>query len=117
METCPKCGGDDYVGARSYSGRGMPTIRYYHCSHCDYGWERDPAPTVPQEDPLATVVRNLLQELVPGTIVWRTACGKTYRANDMLDELDKGSSEGKQYAADLLRVSRDFLARQAARGV
>jgi len=47
--------------------------------------------------------------------VWRTASGGTYTAADLRKEIEAGTPDGRQYASDLLRISRDFLRRKASR--
>lgn len=57
---------------------------------------------------------ELIDETMPSdTIAWMT-CSRSYTAQEMKEEISKGSEAGKQYASDLLRCSRDFLKRKAA---
>jgi len=59
---------------------------------------------------------NLIAEIAPAdTIVYRTVDGSTFTAEQMIHHIREGTATGRQYASDLLRVSRDFLARQARR--
>lgn len=63
------------------------------------------------------VFAGLVREVVPATtILWRTSEGYSFTAKQLLEEIENGSEIGRQYAADLLRVARDFLKRQALRG-
>lgn len=63
-----------------------------------------------------SVFAGLLDEIVPAsTVVWRTASGGTYTAADLRKEIEAGTPDGRQYASDLLRISRDFLRRKASR--
>lgn len=62
------------------------------------------------------VLANLIEEVAPtNSVIYRTIDGSTVSAGDMMREVDAGSELGRQYASDLLRVSRDFLIRQARR--
>ncbi len=57
---------------------------------------------------------NLLKEtLHANTILYRTADGRQYTAEEMEHSISEGSPIGREYAADLLRVARDFLKRKA----
>ena len=61
-------------------------------------------------------VARLLDELPPDAIVAKYLNGQPpYTAEMMAKEVREGTSIGQQYAADLLRVSRDFLRREAKR--
>lgn len=57
---------------------------------------------------------DLLHELPAETIVRRTMSGTT-RADEMATLLEAGHPEGLAWVSDVLRVSRDYLVRQAAR--
>jgi hypothetical protein len=62
------------------------------------------------------VLSGLLAEVFPSdTVVWRTTDGDAYTAGDLRHHIEQGDEIGQQYASDLLRVSRDFLRRAAAR--
>lgn len=62
------------------------------------------------------IIANLMAEVSqPDTPVFRAADGATYTAEQMIRHIREGSPIGQQYASDLLRVSRDMLARQAKR--
>jgi hypothetical protein len=64
------------------------------------------------------VLSGLLAEVLPSdTVVWRTTDGDSYTAGDLRHHIEQGDEIGQQYASDLLRVSRDFLRRAAARKV
>jgi hypothetical protein len=58
---------------------------------------------------------NLIAEITPAeSIIYRTIDG-SYTAGEMIREVRDGTELGRQYSSDLLRISRDFLARQAQR--
>jgi hypothetical protein len=58
---------------------------------------------------------NLIAEILPAeSIIYRTIDG-SYTAGEMIREVRDGTELGRQYSSDLLRISRDFLARQAQR--
>ncbi|CAA9350245.1 MAG: hypothetical protein AVDCRST_MAG68-3568 [uncultured Gemmatimonadetes bacterium] len=62
------------------------------------------------------VFSNLVAEISPATtVIYRTVDGTTFTAEQMIRHIREGTSTGRQYASDLLRVSRDFLTRQAQR--
>jgi hypothetical protein len=79
---------------------------------------------VPQEPLLEEVGRHLSRDIIAGLIrevspsdavVWRTAAGDEYTADELERHIEAGDEIGRQYASDLLRVSRDFLRRSANR--
>lgn len=58
---------------------------------------------------------NLLAEIAPAeSVIYRTIEG-SFTAGEMIREIREGTDLGRQYSSDLLRISRDFLARQAQR--
>lgn len=58
---------------------------------------------------------NLIAEIIPAeSVIYRTIDG-SYTAGEMIREVRDGTELGRQYSSDLLRISRDFLARQAQR--
>jgi hypothetical protein len=60
------------------------------------------------------VIANLIQGMMPSdAIAWRTSDGHTYTAERISHEIATGTEAGRQYARDLLRVSIDYLRRQA----
>ena len=64
------------------------------------------------------VISNLLAEVARGdAVVYRTADGDAITAEVMIHQINDGTDLGRQYASDLLRISRDFLARKAQREV
>lgn len=64
------------------------------------------------------VVAGLIREVSPGnTIVWRSAGGEEYTANELARHIEEGDEVGRQYSSDLLRISRDLLRRTANRPV
>lgn len=64
------------------------------------------------------VLASLISEVSPSdAIIWRTLDGTTYTAQQVKDAVEEGSEIGRQYASDLLRISRDLLRRQANRGL
>ncbi len=63
------------------------------------------------------VLSGLISEVIPSdTIIWRTSTGE-YTAAELRQHIESGTEIGRRYAIDLLRVSRDFLMRKAARKV
>lgn len=56
---------------------------------------------------------TLLQELPADKIVWKTLDGDVFDAFSLSKEIEEGTDLGKQYVSDLLRISRDMLARKA----
>lgn len=63
-------------------------------------------------------ISNLLAEVARGdAVVYRTANGDAVTAEVMINQIRDGTDLGRQYASDLLRISRDFLARKAQREV
>lgn len=63
-------------------------------------------------------IANLLAEVARGdVVVYRTAEGDAVTAEAMINQINGGTDLGRQYASDLLRISRDFLARKAQREV
>jgi hypothetical protein len=62
------------------------------------------------------VIAGLIREVSPAdTVIWRTAGGDEYTADDLERHIEAGDEIGRQYASDLLRVSRDLLRRTANR--
>ncbi len=62
------------------------------------------------------LIGNLLKETSHAdTILYRTADGRQYTAEEMEHSISEGSPIGREYAADLFRVARDFLKRKANR--
>ncbi|HEX4962969.1 MAG TPA: hypothetical protein VF173_19205 [Thermoanaerobaculia bacterium] len=62
------------------------------------------------------VVAGLIREVSPAdTTVWRTSNGDDYTAAELQRLIEEGDPIGRQYASDLLRISRDFLRRTANR--
>lgn len=62
-------------------------------------------------------LRNLISEVFPSSRpLFRAASGAILSAEQMMQEITDGSELGREYASDILRVARDLLARQAARG-
>lgn len=61
------------------------------------------------------VIAGLVREVPPDEIVWRTMEGTTFTSRQLVAEIEAGTELGRQFAADLLRVSRDFLKRKARR--
>lgn len=61
------------------------------------------------------VIASLISEILPSnTIVWRTTSGE-YTAAELRQHIESGTEVGRRYAMDLLRISRDYLMRKAAR--
>ncbi|MCB9527265.1 MAG: DUF4276 family protein [bacterium] len=62
------------------------------------------------------LLASLISEVSPAdAVIWRTLDGTVYTAREVKDAVEEGSDLGRQYASDLLRVSRDFLRRAANR--
>jgi hypothetical protein len=60
------------------------------------------------------IIANLLkEELNSDTIIFKSMDGRTITVGEMEKNIVEGNELGKAYAADLLRVSRDFLKRKA----
>lgn len=60
------------------------------------------------------IIANLLREVSPiDKVVYRSLSGESYSAIEMSRQVSSETSLGKQYAADLLRISRDLLSRQS----
>ncbi len=62
------------------------------------------------------VLAGLIREVSPAdSVIWRTAGGDEYTADELERHIEAGDEIGRQYASDLLRISRDFLRRTANR--
>lgn len=62
------------------------------------------------------IVRGLISEVFPSSsTIFRTSDGEMISAEQMMREVANGSEIGREYATAILRVARDFLARQARR--
>jgi hypothetical protein len=62
------------------------------------------------------VIAGLILEVSPSeAVLWRTAGGAEYTADELGRHIEAGDEIGRQYASDLLRVSRDLLRRTAGR--
>jgi hypothetical protein len=60
------------------------------------------------------VLANLVLEYYPPELpLYRALDGSIYTGRDMAREIGEGTSIGRKYSSDLLRVCRDLLARQA----
>lgn len=60
------------------------------------------------------VLRNLISEVYPSSKpLFRSASGAVVTAEQMMQEITDGTDLGREYASDILRVSRDLLSRQA----
>lgn len=62
---------------------------------------------------VVTVFVNLFKEIPEDKIMWRLSTGKTLTAGQMVEEFSNYTDLGREYMSDVLRVSRDLLARQA----
>ncbi len=58
-----------------------------------------------------TVFLSLLKEIKPETVVWRTMSGN-FTAQQMIQEIELGSDDAKQYMSDFFRLVRDLLGRR-----
>lgn len=64
------------------------------------------------------IMINLIKEISNhNTIIYRTLDGERYTAEEMEKEIRNGSTIGKQYSSDVLRIARDILKRQAQKEV
>ncbi len=62
------------------------------------------------------VFSGLIREVLPAnTVIWRTANGESFTADELRKQIEEGTDIGQQYASDVLRVARDFLKRMANR--
>ena len=62
------------------------------------------------------VFAGLMREIIPAdTVIWRTATGDSFTANELRKNIEQGTEIGQQYSSDVLRVARDFLKRKANR--
>jgi len=62
------------------------------------------------------IIAGLIREVSPAdTVLWRTSNGDEYTAAVLQRLIEEGDPIGRQYASDLLRISRDFLRRTANR--
>ncbi len=73
---------------------------------------------LPEESVGRTITRDVLAgligEVLPAdTVVWRNTSGDSYTAAELRQQIESGGEPGRQYASDLLRISRDFLRRAA----
>lgn len=60
------------------------------------------------------IFANLLKEVLPAdSILYRTLDGRDVTVAEMEQHIQNGTKLGRDYASDLLRVSRDFLRRKA----
>ncbi len=63
------------------------------------------------------VFTGLIREIVPAdTIIWKTSEGHLLTAEQLREEIKRGTELGRQYAADVLRVARDLIKGMAQRG-
>lgn len=78
----------------------------------------------PSEPLLENVGRHLTRDIIAGLIrevspadatLWRTSNGEEYTASELQRLIEEGDPIGRQYASDLLRISRDLLRRTANR--
>jgi hypothetical protein len=59
---------------------------------------------------------SLLAEVTSeDTVIYRSMDGSRITSREMMRHVDSGTDLGREFASDLLRISRDFLARQAQR--
>lgn len=60
------------------------------------------------------LMRNLISEVYPSSApLFRSASGHVFTGEQMMQEVIDGTDLGREYMSDVLRVARDFLARQA----
>lgn len=58
---------------------------------------------------------NLIKELPEKHIVYQTI-SYGFTAKELIEQIQNDSDIGKQYISELLRISRDLIARQQGRG-
>ena len=62
------------------------------------------------------IIAGLIREVTPAdAVLWRTLSGDELTADELRRHIEAGDEVGRQYASDLLRISRDFLRRKANR--
>lgn len=61
------------------------------------------------------IIAGLVREIPPDEIAWRTSDGTSFTSRQLVEEIEVGTELGRQYASDILRVSRDLLRRKAKR--
>lgn len=62
------------------------------------------------------VFAGLIGEIIPATtVIWKTATGELFTAEELRKQIEEGTEIGQQYASDVLRVARDFMKRKANR--
>jgi hypothetical protein len=70
-----------------------------------------------EEDRLKTVgtmVVEMLKELPPLEPVW-AIIGRRFTADEMINLIENGTDEGRQYVIDTMRVARDVIAHASKR--
>jgi len=71
-------------------------------------------PTIIENQIDRALMRNLISEVYPSSApLFRSASGEVYTGEQMMQEVIDGTDIGREYMSDVLRVARDFLARQA----
>ncbi|MCS4089074.1 hypothetical protein [Rhizobium sp. BK176] len=65
-------------------------------------------------DVIKDIVVPTLAEMTPGSTAWMTANGPITRET-LIEEVKASSDIGQQFCTELLRVSRDLIARKAAK--
>ncbi|WP_368084818.1 hypothetical protein [Vibrio splendidus] len=77
----------------------------------NFNWEEEYARTSGRD-----VFSKLVDEIIPAeTVIYRTLNGDKVTASEMSRHIQEGSQVGLRYSVELLRVARDFLAREARR--
>lgn len=61
------------------------------------------------------VVAGLVREVPPDEVAWRTLDGQELTSGELAAQVEAGTELGRQYASDLLRVSRDYMRRRSRR--
>jgi hypothetical protein len=82
------------------------------CARCAVGYDEVDAVLASGRTLSRDIIADMLQEMPPDEIVWTTS-GGPWTAARLSEQVRIGSGIGRQYASDLLRVSRDFLSRQS----
>lgn len=64
--------------------------------------------------PVKQTIIDTLEEVEDGTIVLKYM-SRSFTKEEMIQEILDGSEEGNRYIIDLLRLSRDLIARRSSR--
>lgn len=73
---------------------------------------KDSLPNHSSSTEIRSIFTSLLLELPSNTQIWKTLCGKSLNAEDLLKEIEENTEIGNQYISEVLRVSRDLITRK-----